>query len=165
MDLDRRQARRWITEETAVMRANSRSASVPNLGHEGALAADVMIPFPCTCSPWSTVTEAVLIMREEDCDMIPVVDHGEPVGIVTDRDIALAIPGTPDVSRLPVSRIMNRMVVTATAEASVDEVLEKMTVSFASMLMVVDDRGLLVGTISWTSLASRFPVEVMTAIY
>ena len=56
--------------------------------------AEVMTAAPRTCSPFSTVLEAVMIFRDADCGAIPIIEAGKPIGILTDRDVALAIPGT-----------------------------------------------------------------------
>ena len=52
-------------------------------------AADVMTASPRTCSPFSTVLEAVMIFRDADCGAVPIVEDGKPVGVLTDRDVAL----------------------------------------------------------------------------
>ena len=64
-------------------------------------AADLMTPNPRTCSPFSSVLEAVLIFRDADCGAGPVVDAGQPVGILTDRDVALALADHPDLASRP----------------------------------------------------------------
>ena len=46
--------------------------------------ADAMTVAPRTRSPASTVLEAVMIFRAEDCGMVPITDAGKPVGILTD---------------------------------------------------------------------------------
>ncbi|MCH2488063.1 MAG: CBS domain-containing protein, partial [Erythrobacter sp.] len=52
-------------------------------------AQDVMTSNPACCNPSSTVQEAALLMVDNDCGQIPVVDDsGALVGVVTDRDIA-----------------------------------------------------------------------------
>src|SRR5690349_15509098 len=53
--------------------------------------ADVMTAGPRTCSPFSSAVEAALVFRDADCGVIPVVDAGKPVGVLTDRDLALAL--------------------------------------------------------------------------
>ena len=54
-------------------------------------AADVMTASPRTCSTFSTVLEAVMIFRDADCGVVPVLEDGKPVGVLTDRDVALAL--------------------------------------------------------------------------
>jgi CBS domain-containing protein len=78
----------------------------PSSVNDGHTAADVMTAAPRTCSPFSTITEAALIFRDEDCGVVPVLDGGNPVGILTDRDVALARPDCvtqyPDLHGRPV---------------------------------------------------------------
>ena len=50
---------------------------------------DVMTSNPRTVSPSDSIQVAARIMKEEDCGVVPVVDNGRPVGIVTDRDIVI----------------------------------------------------------------------------
>ena len=57
---------------------------------EALTAADVMTASPRTCSTFSTVLEAVLIFRDNDCGAVPILAEGKPVAILTDRDVALA---------------------------------------------------------------------------
>ena len=64
-------------------------------------AAEVMTPSPRTCSAFSTVLEAVMIFRETDCGAVPILDEGKVVAILTDRDVALAIPEYPDLVKRP----------------------------------------------------------------
>ena len=54
--------------------------------------AQAMTAAPRTCSPVSTVLEAVMIFRDADCGVIPITDTGKPIGVLTDRDIALSDP-------------------------------------------------------------------------
>ena len=50
---------------------------------------DVMTSNPRTVSPTDSIQTAARIMKEEDCGVVPVVENGKPVGIVTDRDIVI----------------------------------------------------------------------------
>ena len=86
-------------------------------------AADLMTPAPRTCSTFSTVLEAVMIFRDADCGAVPVTENGEPVGILTDRDVALAlIDKGGELPDLPVSDIMTRGVVSIPPDASLEEI-------------------------------------------
>ena len=51
------------------------------------VAADVMNPSPRTCSRFSKVIEAVLIFKDEDCGMVPVVEEGKVCGAISIGDI------------------------------------------------------------------------------
>jgi len=127
-------------------------------------AADVMTPTSRTCSPFSTVTEAVMIFKEENCDVVPVVDTGKPIGVVIDRDVALAVADDPDLAQRPVTEIMSKDVPTIAADALLDGVVTAMTTANSRIAMVVDAESNLVGLVTWTELAKRLPIDAVTAI-
>lgn len=121
-------------------------------------AADVMTPNPRTCSIFSTVLEAVLIFRDADCGAVPIVEDGKPVGILTDRDVALALADHDDtLSRLPVGQIMSRGVVSVPPDASIDTVIEQFGDQGVRRLLVVDGQDRLLGIIGWFDIASHVP--------
>jgi CBS domain-containing protein len=120
-------------------------------------AADVMTPSPRTCSPFSTVLEAVLIFRDADCGAVPVVDAGIPVGILTDRDVALALADYPDLASRPVSEVMTRDVVTVAPDTPIDDVKTQFTANRVRRLVVADPDGTIVGIISWADVAPCIP--------
>jgi CBS domain-containing protein len=122
-------------------------------------AADVMTPAGQTCSPFSTVTEAVLLFKDQDTDVVPVVDAGKPVGVVVDRDVALAVADGPDLADRPVSEIMVEDFPTVPTDAHVHEVLQTMSAANARLALVVDEEGLLAGLIFWNELARRLALD------
>ena len=53
---------------------------------------DVMTGGPATCTPDTSLATAAALMLDADCGILPVVDdHGKLVGIVTDRDMYIAL--------------------------------------------------------------------------
>ncbi|HXE80379.1 MAG TPA: CBS domain-containing protein [Vicinamibacterales bacterium] len=50
---------------------------------------DVMTHNPRSVEPSATIREAARIMRDEDTGVVPIVENGRPVGVVTDRDIVV----------------------------------------------------------------------------
>ena len=52
---------------------------------------DLMTREPRTCSPDTTLASAAHLMWDGDCGILPVVDDGELVGVVTDRDMYIAL--------------------------------------------------------------------------
>jgi CBS domain-containing protein len=116
-------------------------------------AADVMTPSPRTCSAFSTILEATMIFRDVECGAVPVVDGGKPIGIVTDRDVAMAVSTYPDLDRRSVSEIMTMDVITVAPDASLPEVAAKFAEHAVHRLLVVDDEGQLQGIIAWADLA------------
>lgn len=116
-------------------------------------AADVMTPSPRTCSPFSTVLEAVMIFRDADCGAVPIVQDGKPIGVLTDRDVALALSHYPDLVGRAVGDIMTTDPITITPETTVDEIEAKIARNAVRRLLVVDAAGALVGIVAWKDLA------------
>jgi CBS domain-containing protein len=52
---------------------------------------DIMSGEPRTCSPETNLAEAAAMMLDGDCGMLPVVADGKLVGVVTDRDMFIAL--------------------------------------------------------------------------
>jgi CBS domain-containing protein len=50
---------------------------------------DVMTPNPRTLDANATVQDAARVMRDEDTGVVPIVENGKPVGLITDRDIVV----------------------------------------------------------------------------
>jgi len=116
-------------------------------------AAEVMTVSPRTCSPFSTVLEAVMIFRDADCGAVPIVQDGKPLGVLTDRDVALAITEYADLASRAVDEIMSKDPITIPTTATVAEIEAKIAQNAVKRLLVVDQAGLLVGIISWMDLA------------
>ena len=120
-------------------------------------AADVMTPGPRTCSPFSTVVEAAMIFRDSDCGAVPVLDEGKPVGILTDRDVALALTEHPDLATRPVADVMTKDVITVFADTPLAALREKFGEVKVRRLLVIDPDGGLRGIVAWSDLAAHLP--------
>jgi CBS domain-containing protein len=120
-----------------------------------ATAADVMTPGPRTCSTYSTVLEAVLIFRDADCGAVPILDEGKPVGLLTDRDVALALAEHGgDVTTLPVTELMTQGIVAVSPTDSIETISAKFADKGVRRLLVIDAQGQLVGIIAWSDIAN-----------
>lgn len=83
---------------------------------------DVMTPNPQTVEPDAPVEQAARIMRDSDTGVVPVVQHGRPVGMVTDRDIVVrAVAEGREALGRPVSDFASTDLVTAPPEMSTKE--------------------------------------------
>lgn len=144
----------------------SPSNPVENASSPEPTAADVMAPVSRTCSPFSTVTEAVMVFRDENTDMIPIVDSGKPVGVVVDRDVALAVADVDDLGEQPVTRVMAKDVPTIAADAELDQVVRALEETGSRWILVVDSEGSLLGIVDRSDLvelAARAPIEAAAA--
>ncbi len=124
-------------------------------------AKDVMTADPRTCSTVSTVLEAVLIFRDADCGAVPILDEGKPVGVLTDRDVALALPEYPDLSGMPVSEIMTRGVVSVLPDTPLDVIREKFGDHGVRRVLVMSSDDRLHGIVSWADIAPPLSDQTM----
>ncbi len=123
-------------------------------------AADVMTASPRTCSTYSTVLEATMIFRDADCGAVPILDDGKPIGVLTDRDVALAlVEHGENLGRLPVSDVMTRGVVSIAPTEGIEAVADQFADKAVRRLLVVDTSGQLVGIIAWADLVGKLSDE------
>ena len=119
-------------------------------------AADLMTAAPRSCTTYSSVLEACMIFRDAECGAVPILQDGTPVGVLTDRDVALALAEYPDLASRSVGDIMTKGVVSVAPGALLDKVREEMTTNAVRRVLVVDGNQLL-GIISWSDLAAHVP--------
>ena len=123
-------------------------------------AADLMTPAPRTCSTFSTILEAVMIFRDADCGAVPVTEDGKPVGILTDRDVALAlIDKGAELLDLPVSDVMTKGVVSVNPDSTLDELETIFSEKAVRRLLVTDSSEQLIGIVAWSDVAPHISAQ------
>jgi CBS domain-containing protein len=116
---------------------------------------DLMTSDPAVCKPDDACAQAATLMRQEDCGAIPVVDDGQLVGIVTDRDIVIrAVAVGKDPRSTPVSQVMSADPITLSPDDGADDAERVMADRQVRRLPVVED-GRLVGILVTAQLARR----------
>ncbi len=123
-------------------------------------ACDIMTRNPKTVRSGDTLQQIAQIMVDEDTGIIPVVDGGKLVGVVTDRDIVCrALASGADMKTAKASDVMTDDVECVTERDSLDDVLRVMGEHQIRRVAVVakDDR--LVGIISMADLAREADVD------
>ena len=116
--------------------------------------ADVMRKYAPACSPDASLIEAVRLLRDTACSAVFAVTDGRPVGVLTDRAVALALLNhAEDWSRLRVQELMNSHVPTVRAEDKLDVLLDHFT---DEGVAVVDGDGRLQGVVRWIELLDHF---------
>ncbi len=104
------------------------------------------------CSSDDDLTKVIGIMLLKDCGAVPVVDdENKLVGIVTDRDICLAI-GKLDqkTSEINIGDIMKNRIVACSADDELKTALKKLKRFKVRRLPVVDKNRKIVGILSIT---------------
>lgn len=96
----------------------------------------------------ATVMQAIDLLAEKRIGALPVVDRGEVVGIMSERDViyCLRSDGAQSLD-WPVSRVMTAPAITVTTEISVLAALSQITRRRIRHLPVVED-GRLIGLVS-----------------
>ena len=98
-----------------------------------------MTPNPRTVAPNDTIQNAARIMRDEDTGVVPVVENGRPVGMVTDRDIVIRAVADGNRSDHLVRDIVTGTVVAATPDMSTREASQLMAEHQIRRLPVVEN--------------------------
>lgn len=103
------------------------------------------------CSPESPLDTVALTMWNHDCGSVPIVDNqGRPIGIVTDRDIAMgcAIQHRPlwDIKSIDIAK--DRSLFTCRLDEDISTALELMQQKQIRRVPVVDQEGKLAGILS-----------------
>lgn len=118
------------------------------------LVADLMTRDVKTCVPSDTLDRTAHVMLAHDCGCVPVVDgERRPVGIITDRDVAMAAFVTGRALHdIDVERTMTGRLVTCRATDAADAARAVLRDEEVRRLPVVDDDGKLVGIVSLSDL-------------
>jgi len=119
-------------------------------------ARDLMTENPSCITPETTVQEAARMMESQDVGSLPVVESGSKrlVGIVTDRDLAVRVLARGESGNLPVRDVMSQKdLACVRAEDDIDEIEKLMGRHQVRRIVVVDDKGGVVGVIAQADLA------------
>ncbi len=93
----------------------------------------------------ATVSDAVETLESEGVGSVVVAEGGEPAGIVTDRDIALAVPQTDDIAEESVETVMTEDPETIREDAEAMELSQAIGEANVRRIPVVDENGQLTG--------------------
>ncbi len=123
---------------------------------------DIMTTRVWSCSYNATVASAAETMLDRDCGFVPVVgNEGEVLGVVTDRDLCMAlVKRDRRASEIPIAEVCSGRVVACHAGDEIHDVLQVMENARVHRLPVLED-GRLHGIISMTDVL-RHAVPVRT---
>jgi CBS-domain-containing membrane protein len=109
-----------------------------------------MTPNPFACRPETDLAAAAMLLWEGDCGALPVVGPDrEVIGMVTDRDLCMAVATTDRrACERFVGEIMTTPVVRCRPSTDVRDALAAMAKHRVRRLPVTDDEGRLAGVVS-----------------
>ena len=114
------------------------------------IVEDVMTTLVAVCKPDTNLAEATALLWENDCGALPITrETGELVGIVTDRDICIAL-GTRNIrsSDLHVKDIAQNQLLLCKRSDDIHTALQRMREGKVRRLPVVGEDSRLAGIIS-----------------
>jgi len=99
--------------------------------------------------PDDTISRVAQLFRENHVGCVVVHEGGRPVGIATDRDVAMRCGGRREsVADIKVHEVMSRNPITAHVEEDVLDVLDRMRQRGVRRIPVLNDAGLLAGMLT-----------------
>jgi CBS domain-containing protein len=114
---------------------------------------EAMTSSPRSIESTQTVVEAARTMASENVGSLPVVDGGELVGIVTDRDLVTNVLAKGlDATKVQVSEVASENPVVAAPQEPLDAALQRMAKEQVRRLPVVED-GRLIGILAQADVA------------
>jgi len=120
----------------------------------------VMTKDPACCAPDTKLQEVAQMMVENDCGCIPVVEDGEPVGTITDRDICCrTVAEGKNPLDLTAAEVMTSNVVSVTPDTTIDECCKVMEDHQIRRVLVVDADGACCGIIAQADIAANAPAK------
>ena len=118
---------------------------------------EIMMGTPYFCQPETNLGSAAELMWKGNCGFLPVVgSEGKVVGVITDRDICIALGtrGRPS-GEVTVADVMSRNVYSCAPEDDVRAALAAMCEGRVRRLPVIAKEGGLVGVISMDDVLPR----------
>lgn len=112
------------------------------------------------CRTDDTARDCARLMKEENIGFVPICnDDGEPVGTITDRDLALRVLADGRSPDALAETFMTREVVSCTIGDDLRDAEQLMQERRKSRVMVCDEDGRLQGVISLSDIAETEDVE------
>jgi CBS domain-containing protein len=114
----------------------------------------------------ATVREALKIMREKQLSCVLVVEQGQLVGVLTERDVVTTVAGTPlDVDRVPLRDVMRPDPDCLRLDDTLVNALHQMYLGEYRHVPVVDEQGRPTALVSMQAivgaLVEAFPQEIL----
>jgi CBS domain-containing protein len=114
------------------------------------LVKDLMTRNVNSCRPENNLAEVARVMRKQRCGALPIVDgSGKVTGIITDRDICIAL-GMKNIKASDVRArdVSHTACISCSPDNDVRDALRTMATQEVSRLPVIDEAGQLVGILS-----------------
>jgi CBS domain-containing protein len=120
---------------------------------------DIMTSNPACCTPETMLEEVALMMIDNDCGEIPVVENLAtylPIGVVTDRDIVCRTIGKGlNPLTMTAGECMTAPPITVMPDDSIEKCLQMMEENQIRRVPVVDAGGACIGIVALADIAKN----------
>jgi CBS domain-containing protein len=114
-----------------------------------------------TLPPSATCVDAARLMRSRNVGSVVVANDKEPVGVLTDRDLAVRVVAeSRDPAKVQLDEVMSPYPIFLSVRRSLDEAIETMRDLGVRRLPVVNENGHLAGIISMDDILARIARQV-----
>lgn len=114
-----------------------------------------------TLGPEASCADAARLMRDQNIGSIVVAREGEPLGIITDRDLALrVVADAQDANRVRLEEVMSPHPIFVSDRRSVEDVLKTMRDLGVRRLPIVDDRSRLEGIVTMDDILTHLARQI-----
>jgi CBS domain-containing protein len=122
------------------------------------LVKDVMSSDVAAVGPNVSVAVAARVMRDRVVGCLPVVERGQPIGMITDRDLVERVVAEGlDAYRTAARVAMSAMPIACSADHPAEAARQLMEANQIKHLLVLGARGELVGVLAYGDLAGHRP--------
>ncbi len=118
--------------------------------------SDAMTSQVSIARPTDTIRQVAETMAKVDSGVVPVVEDGKVVGLVTDRDIVLRVVAEGRSFDSPVSDAMSEDVLSVKEDDVLADATAKMASNQIRRLVVLNDAGKLTGILSLGDVAKDY---------
>jgi len=117
---------------------------------------DIMVKEVVTIEPSASLTDAARAMEDANVGMLPVVQDGKVLGVITDRDIVVrAVAREADPASTAVGDCLSINAIVAHPDWTPERAMQTMAQAQVGRLPVLDDEDRLVGVVTLSSMAFR----------
>ncbi len=113
----------------------------------------------------SSLMQALNLMQTQRETCVVVVEHGKPIGIVTERDVVRFYSREPGRVAVPLSQVMTSPVLSIAEDATINQAATRMLEKKVRHLVVVDSAGKLAGLVSEHDLTQTMVLGLMDQQY
>ena len=119
---------------------------------------DIMVKEVVTIEPSASLTDAARAMEDANIGMLPVVQDGKVLGVITNRDIVVrAVARDADPASTAVGACLSINAIVAHPDWTPERAMQTMAQAQVGRLPVLDDEDRLVGVVTLSSMAFRAP--------